>query len=311
MQNEKTFEELLNERATLAARLSQLPYQGTTEIKHKDNNRYVYVRKRVAGKLTSRYVGPYSEELYEVVLRSTHEAQELNKRIKHIERDLFELGYVEKDLPAQIVKNLDYARANMKLSIYDQAILEGVATSFPQTEAIIDNGVVYGVSATDVQKVLNLKHAWEFILDKDIIQSPASLGILQRIASLVNEGFLTRGGEIRSLPVRIGGTEYIPPIPHESDVVDKLGCLTAQKGPAIALAIELCLYIMRSQLFLDGNKRAAILFANFYLIQRGAGLLVVPERLVGDFKDLLIEYYETGDPGSISMFLNQNCYSKL
>ena len=45
----------------------------------------------------------------------------------------------------------------MKLSIYEQAVLEGVATSFPQTEDIIENGKVNGVTASDVQKILNLK----------------------------------------------------------------------------------------------------------------------------------------------------------
>lgn len=47
----------------------------------------------------------------------------------------------------------------MKMNIYDQAVLEGVATSFPQTEEIIDNGKIYGVTATDVQKILNLKQS--------------------------------------------------------------------------------------------------------------------------------------------------------
>ena len=38
----------------------------------------------------------------------------------------------------------------MKMNIYDQAVLEGVATSFPQTEEIIDNGKISGVTATEV-----------------------------------------------------------------------------------------------------------------------------------------------------------------
>ena len=50
-------------------------------------------------------------------------------------------------------------------------ILGGVATSFPQTEEIIENGKVSGMTATDVQKILNLKHAWEFILDRDVVAS--------------------------------------------------------------------------------------------------------------------------------------------
>lgn len=88
--------------------------------------------------------------------------------------------------------NLDFARVNMKSNIYDQAILEGVATSFPQTEDIIENGTVNGMTATDVQKILNLKHAWEFILDRDVISYPTDYSILCHIAKLVNEGFSSR-----------------------------------------------------------------------------------------------------------------------
>lgn len=39
----------------------------------------------------------------------------------------------------------------MKMNIYDQGVLDLVATSFPQTEEIIDNGKVSGMRATDVQ----------------------------------------------------------------------------------------------------------------------------------------------------------------
>ena len=79
----------------------------------------------------------------------------------------------------------------MKINIYDQAILEGVATSFPQTEEIIENGKVSGMTAADVQKILNLKHAWEFILDKDVIASRSDYYMLSYIAKLVNEGLFS------------------------------------------------------------------------------------------------------------------------
>ncbi|MCH3919928.1 MAG: hypothetical protein LKE39_05555 [Sphaerochaeta sp.] len=60
-----------------------------------------------------------------------------------------------------MARNLDFARANVKTLIYDQAVLEGVATTFPQTETILENGKVSGVTPTDVQKIINLKHAWD------------------------------------------------------------------------------------------------------------------------------------------------------
>ena len=81
------------------------------------------------------------------------------------------MGYTCSELSPRVIENLDFARANMKANIYDQAVLEGVATSFPQTEEIIENGKVNGVSSADVQKILNLKHAWEFVLDRDVIQA--------------------------------------------------------------------------------------------------------------------------------------------
>ena len=93
----------------------------------------------------------------------------------------------------RVIQNIDFARANMKANIYDQAVLEGVGTTFPQTEEILDNGIVNGVKASDVQKILNLKHAWEFILDKDVIQSDSNFYMISHIAKLVNEGFYLDG----------------------------------------------------------------------------------------------------------------------
>ena len=91
--------------------------------------------------------------------------------LRYVEKQLAIAGYSEDELSPNVMANIEFARANIKINIYDQAVLEGIATSFPQTEEIIDNGRVSGMTATDVQKILNLKHAWEFILDKDVIAS--------------------------------------------------------------------------------------------------------------------------------------------
>ena len=87
---------------------------------------------------------------------------------------MLEVGYEANGLSNRVLQNLDFARANMKSNIYDQAILEGVVTSYPQTENIIDNGTVNGMTANDIQKILNLKHAWEFILNSDVVQANIS-----------------------------------------------------------------------------------------------------------------------------------------
>ena len=139
-------QELLRNRADLNARLNLMPYDGTPEIKKRGEGKYLYVRKRVAGKQTSTYVGTYTEELHNLLLRNAREAHEIRKSLRSIEKQLAAAGYSEDDLSTDIINNIAFARANMKMNIYDQAVLEGVATSFPQTEEILENGKVSGIN---------------------------------------------------------------------------------------------------------------------------------------------------------------------
>jgi len=304
-------QELLRKRADLYARLNFMPYDGTPEIKERGDGKYLYIRKRVAGRQTSTYVGLYTEELYNLLIRNAREIREIKKELRSIEKQLTLAGYSESELPENVINNILFARANMKMNIYDQAVLEGVATSFPQTEEIIENGKVSGMTATDVQKILNLKHAWEFILDSDVIACQSDYYMLSHIARIVNEGFFAEGGRIRGIPVTIGGSTYIPPLPNELDVKEKICEITEEKGEAIDVAIKLCLYCMKTQIFLDGNKRASVIFANHYLIAHGGGFLVIPEKEVPEFKRLLVKYYEGGDISVVANFMKERCWRTM
>jgi len=301
-------QELLHQKADYQARLNLIPYDGTPEIKDRDGQKYLYVRKRVGSRLTSTYVDSYSDDLYQLLLRNSRDARELRKNIRRVEKELAALGYEETDLSPRVMLNLDFARANMKSNIYDQAVLEGVATTFPQTEDIIENGIVSGMTATDVQKILNLKHAWEFILDKDVLSYGTDYHILCHIAKLINEGFYSDGGRIRGVPVTIGGTSYIPPLPIETIVKEKIDEIINDSTDEVTVAINLCLYCMKTQIFNDGNKRAAVIFANHYMISKGHGLLVIPENFVPEFKRLLVAYYEDRDAGEIVKFMRNKCW---
>ena len=304
-------QDLLRTKAELQGRLNLIPYDGSVEIKESSGKEYIYIRRRESGKRTSKYVGPYSEKLYQLLLNNAREARTIKKQLRQIEKELANLGYVSDELSPQIILNLEFARANMKSIIYNQAVLEGCSTTFPDTETILENGKVNNVNAEDVQKILNLKHAWEFVLDKDVIQSPSNYYVSQYIARLVNEGFYQDGGRIRGLPVTIGGSSYIPPLPIEFDVKEKINELINSKKDPIDITIELALYVMKTQIFNDGNKRTAIIFANHYLIAHGGGLLVVPEKLVSDFRKLLVKYYEDIDLESIKVFMKEKCWKKL
>lgn len=309
--NYSEIQELLQQRADYQARLNLMPYDGNPEIKERNGGKYLYIRKRVAGKLTSTYVDVYSDELYQLLLLNARELKELKKAIRKINKELTALGYEDQELSPRVLQNLDFARANMKMNIYDQAVLEGVATSFPQTEDIIENGKVNGVSATDVQKILNLKHAWEFILERDVIQSDSNYYMLCHIAKLVNEGFFYDGGRIRGVPVTIGGSSYIPPIPIESIVKEEIDKIRLQDKDVVDIAIELCLYCMKTQVFTDGNKRASVIFANHFLIAHGMGFIVIPEKDVPEFKKLLVAFYEDAPIEIIRKFMRERCWKNF
>ena len=304
--NYTQIQELLHQKADYQARLNLLPYDGNPEIKEMDGKKYLYIRKRVGSRLSSTYVDVYSDELYQLLLRNARDAREFRKNIRRLDKELTQLGYLDQEISPRVQLNLDFARANMKSTIYDQAILEGVATSFPQTEDIIENGIVSGMTATDVQKILNLKHAWEFILDRDVISYPTDYSILCHIAKLVNEGFFQDGGRIRGIPVTIGGSSYIPPLPVETVIKEHLEEILKRDIPADEKAITLCLYCMKTQIFTDGNKRASVIFANHYLISQGGGMLIIPEKEVPEFKKLLVAFYEDRD-NSIYSFMKDRC----
>ena len=304
--NYPQIQELLHQKADYQARLKLLPYDGNPEIKENGGKEYLYIRKRVGSRLSSTYVDVYSDELYQMLLRNARDAREFRKNIRRLDKELAQLGYSEQEISPRAQLNLDFARANMKSNIYDQAILEGVATSFPQTEDILENGIVSGMKATDVQKILNLKHAWEFILDKNVIAYPSDYSILCHIAKLVNEGFFQDGGRIRGVPVTIGGSSYVPPMPIETVIKENLEEILKRDIPADEKSIALCLYCMKAQIFTDGNKRASVIFANHYLISQGGGMLIIPEKEVPEFKKLLVAFYEDRDH-SICGFMKDKC----
>ena len=164
------------------------------------------------------------------------------------------------------------------------------------------------MTASDVQKILNLKHAWEFILDKDVLSYGTDYDILCHIAKLVNEGFYSNGGRIRGIPVTIGGSSYIPPLPIETVVKENIEAILRKNAEEIDVAIDLCLYCMKTQIFNDGNKRASVIFANHFMITKGLGLLVIPENYVPEFKRLLVAYYEDKDHGEIRTFMRDKCW---
>lgn len=191
-------------------------------------------------------------------------------------------------------QNVFIAKRNIVDYIWKSANLEGIAVTYPETQIIYDGGVVNGLTVSEVIAINNLKYAWEFILEnKDIEYDYKSLCKLHK---LITEKLVYNPGVIRTTPVNIGGTSWKPEFPIESKIKEELDELLNQKEKTkTEIAIEIMLFIMRRQMFLDGNKRVANLFANKIMIDNGCGIITISQENQSVFFEKLIKFYETGD----------------
>lgn len=305
----KNAEFLIKEKQRLEQILEDLKY-GSIEIREKNQKRYIYLHKRIDGRVCSSFAGEYTKKLFAEIEKNNALAKEIKLQLKNVNKRLKGV-FVGKELGEDVMLNIDFARRQMVSTIYKQAQLEGIATTYAETETIIEGGMVKNLAVNDVVKVLNLKHAWEFILSPNVILSPTNFALLCEINKLVEESFYYSAGRVRSTPVSIGGTNWKPPIPLESDIKQEIVDIVGRKKSVLDRAVDLLLYVMKKQIFLDGNKRTAVIFANHLLISNAKGLIAVPEDKVEKYKKLLINYYEGKDKKLIVEFLKKECYIKL
>lgn len=310
MENKIEIIEKINEKNRLANELANLIY-GSVEIRTQEGKKYIYVHFRDDGLPLTKYVGEYTDDLYNLILNNNIRAKAIKKDLRSLEKELHAAGVVEQDLDEKVALNIDFARKNMVNTIFKQAVLEGIATTYADTETIIEGGKVRDMTATDILKVVNLKHAWELILNKGVITSPTNFALLCDINRLIEQGFYYNAGKLRSTPVSIGGTNWKPELPIESQIRDDLDKLINSKLDIVDKAIELLLYVMKKQIFIDGNKRTAVIIANHLLISHAKGLIAIPNENVDTFRDLLIDYYEGKDEIYIKEFLKNKAYQPL
>ena len=201
-------------------------------------------------------------------------------------------------------KNVFLAKRNIVDYIWKSANLEGIAVTYPETQAIYDGGVVSGLTVDNIIAINNLKYAWQFILENDDIKT--DYNTLCHIHSLVVDKLVLEQnkGKLRTVPVNIGGTKWKPDFPIESKIKEELEELLNQKEKnKTEIAIEIMLYVMRKQMFIDGNKRVAMLFANKIMIDNGCGIISISQENQSTFYDKLIKYYESGNNKDIKKWV--------
>ncbi len=307
MENKFEALQILNQIDEFNETLNSLIY-GSIEKREINGRSYLYVHYKKEGKSFTKYVGEYDQDSLNLILSNNIKAKEINKQIRRLKRELDKLNYKETELNENVKLNIDFARRELVNTIYKQALLEGVVTTYADTQTIIGGGKVNNMTASDIMKVVNLKRAWDFILDKNIITSETDYYLLCEINKYILDGFYYNAGIVRSTPVQISGTNYRPPLPFEDKVKEDINSITSSNESVLDKAIDLLLYVMKCQIFIDGNKRCGVIFANHMLIKNGEGLIVIPDDQIEDYQKLLIDYYEDKGEDTIRTFLKEKCF---
>lgn len=192
-------------------------------------------------------------------------------------------------------------------SIWKSANLEGLGTTFPKTEAILANAPTT-TKTEEVLFVINMKRAWQFLLDN--LEYNNCIMLLREFDKIVGELLFGYAGEIRTIPVQIGGTSWEPEMPHTGIIMNSINEIEQIQDIELRALKYFC-YIARTQMFIDGNKRVAQLMANKVLIENNIGIFQIPIEKLEEFKGILIDFYETGNDVKIIEFMKEYCIRRI
>ena len=201
-------------------------------------------------------------------------------------------------------QNVFVAKRNIVDYIWKSANLEGIGVTYPETQAIYDGGIVNGLTVDKIIAINNLKYAWEFILENEGIDY--DFKVLCHLHKLTCDKLVLDQnlGILRNTPVSIGGTSWKPDFPIESQIKEELERLLNQpEKTKTEIAIEIMLWIMRRQMFIDGNKSVGMLFANKIMIDNGCGIITISQENQPTFFEKLIKFYESGENTNLKQWI--------
>lgn len=204
-------------------------------------------------------------------------------------------------------QNRRFAKKNLVRLVFTNSRFEGLNTTLPQTQTIIDGMSASGVSIDDTNVIVQLKRGWQYVLKED---RPLSLKIEQNINMLVARYDSLQPGSFRTGNVTVElGNKNGEWDPKEFDYAqeEQFFADLMQRDTSITdKAMTLMYHNMRNQLFWDGNKRTATLAANKLMIDYGAGLINVPLDKWDKWNKLISQYYLSGDMTELKKWTYDN-----
>lgn len=207
-------------------------------------------------------------------------------------------------------ENIFLAKKVLVAQIHNLSRFENCQTTLLQTEQIINGQNVASASLGDIQTILNLKRAYQYVMRHISDGLPVDIPLLKKINSIVAQEDSLAPGDFRTGTVGVtlvDGSRHTPPAMSEVDVQNLLRHIENRSNSTTETAIRSMLAFMRQQIFWDGNKRTATLFANAMLIEKGCGILEISELQMPEFNTKLSDFYRSGDDTDVATYLYQNC----
>lgn len=207
-------------------------------------------------------------------------------------------------------ENIFLAKKVLVAQIHNLSRFENCQTTLLQTEQIINGQNVASASLGDIQTILNLKRAYQYVMRHISDGLPVDIPLIKKINSIVAQEDSLAPGDFRTGTVGVtlvDGSRHTPPAMSEVDVQNLLGQIENRSNSTTETAIRSMLAFMRQQIFWDGNKRTATLFANAMLIEKGCGILEISELQMPEFNTKLSDFYRSGDDTDVATYLYQNC----
>lgn len=193
---------------------------------------------------------------------------------------------------------------NFAQLVYLAGKFAGLSTTLLDTQAILADLSGTQAKPSEIRTILNLRDAYHYAMSLQYI-SEVSFAALLKINLFVIGAGASGAGQIRVQPVVVPLTDmmYQPAIPDETQVKREFADLVKSEATTTDKAITLLLWLSRAQLFLDGNKRTAIIAANALMFADRRGLLAVPENKLAEYLQRLQQYYKNGDTANLKHWL--------
>lgn len=186
---------------------------------------------------------------------------------------------------------------------YYSGKIEGNTYTYVETETLLKDGITPEKRYEDAKMLKNLHNT--FIGEMEYINKGKNQEVIDertlfRIHSTISDGLVSteERGQLRNRPVRISGTEYIPPKSKE-DIMQQLGIILFEQEQytnPIERAVFLHCNIARIQPFIDGNKRTSRMVESIVMINNDLiPIFSAKDADILHYRRGLISFYETGN----------------